>query len=164
MERLGEKGVGKFQTPCNMHVHGPWLKMVVICRSFFMTVFSYYMPFSHLCNVIGVIYFPRLAIWEEHWWDRTVACPICLSAPVSIGKTGDWMRMQFGVVRGLWLGMRVLTVGGYRLRRSGSLGWMLCRNGVLRDNRRMCEKLTISDSLTGRLHFEFFFGIAFVII
>ena len=38
------------------------------------------------------------------------------------GKTADWIRMPFGVVSGIGLGMDVLDFGGDRPRGSGSLG------------------------------------------
>jgi len=41
------------------------------------------------------------------------------------------------------LGMGVLTFGGDHRRGRGSLEWILCRNGVLIDDRLVCEKLTI---------------------
>jgi len=41
---------------------------------------------------------------------------------VSSGDTGDWIRMPFGVVSGVGLGMGVLDFGGDRRRGRGSLG------------------------------------------
>ena len=41
---------------------------------------------------------------------------------MSSGDTGDWIRMPFGVVSGVWLGMGVLDFGGDRRRGRGSLG------------------------------------------
>jgi len=41
---------------------------------------------------------------------------------VSTGNTADWIRMPFGAVSGVGLGMGVLTFGGDRRRGSGSLG------------------------------------------
>jgi len=38
------------------------------------------------------------------------------------GKTADWIRMPFGVVSGVGLGMGVLDFGGDRRRGRGSLG------------------------------------------
>ena len=35
----------------------------------------------------------------------TFVCPICWSANVSCGKTADWIRMPFGVVRGVGRGI-----------------------------------------------------------
>ena len=35
-------------------------------------------------------------------------CPICRSSKVSCGKTADWIRMPFGVVRGVGRGIGVL--------------------------------------------------------
>ena len=46
----------------------------------------------------------------------------CLSAHVNCGKTADWIRMPFGVVSGVRLGMGVLDFGGDRRRETGSLG------------------------------------------
>jgi len=57
-----------------------------------------------------------------HLCDRTFACPICRSADVSSGDTGDWIRMPFGVMSGVGLGMGVLDFGGDRRRRRGRLG------------------------------------------
>jgi len=36
------------------------------------------------------------------------------------GKTADWMRMPFGVVSGVGIGMGVLDFGGYRRRERSS--------------------------------------------
>ena len=47
--------------------------------------------------------------------------PVCLSAHVYCGKTADWIRMPFGVVSGVGLGMGVLDFGGDRRRGRGSL-------------------------------------------
>jgi len=47
---------------------------------------------------------------------------ICLSADVNSGDTGEWIRMPFGVVSGVGLGMGVLDFGGDRGRGRGSLG------------------------------------------
>jgi len=44
--------------------------------------------------------------------DRKVYC----------GKTADWIRMPFGMVRGVGLGMGVLDFGGDRRRGMGSFG------------------------------------------
>jgi len=41
---------------------------------------------------------------------------------VYCGKTADWIRMPFGVVSGIGLGMDVLDFGGDRPRGRGSLG------------------------------------------
>ena len=41
---------------------------------------------------------------------------------VSSGNTVDWIRMPFGVVSGVGLGMGVLDFGGDRRRGRGSLG------------------------------------------
>jgi len=62
---------------------------------------------------------------------------------MSSGNTAHWIRMPFVVVSGVRLGMGVLTSGGDRRRGRGSLGWILCRNGILIDDRLVCEKLTI---------------------
>ena len=43
------------------------------------------------------------------------------------GKTADWIRMPFGVVSGVGIGMGVLDFGGDRPRRRGSLGVNLLR-------------------------------------
>ena len=48
--------------------------------------------------------------------------PVCLSAYVYCGKTADWIRMPFGVVSGVGLGMGVLDFGVDRRRGRGSLG------------------------------------------
>jgi len=48
--------------------------------------------------------------------------PVCLSAHVNCGKTADCIRMPFGVVSGVGLGMGVLDFGGDRRRGRGSLG------------------------------------------
>ena len=45
--------------------------------------------------------------------------PICLSAHVNCGKTVYWIRMPFGVVSGVGLGIGVLDFGGDR-RREGA--------------------------------------------
>jgi len=44
------------------------------------------------------------------------------SAHVYCGKTADWIRMPFGVVSGVELGIGVLDFGGDRRRGRGSLG------------------------------------------
>ena len=41
---------------------------------------------------------------------------------MSSGDTRDWIRMPFGVVSGVGLGMGVLDFGGDRRRVMGSLG------------------------------------------
>ena len=46
---------------------------------------------------------------------------------VDCGKTADWIRMPFGVVSGVGLGMGVLDFGGDGRRRRGSLGVNLQR-------------------------------------
>jgi len=46
----------------------------------------------------------------------------CLCAHRYCGKTADWIRMPFGVVSGVGLGMGVLDFGGDRRRGRGSLG------------------------------------------
>ena len=51
---------------------------------------------------------------------RTFVLAICLSADVSSGDTGDWIRMPFGMVSGVGLGMGVLDFGGDR-RREGAV-------------------------------------------
>ena len=43
-----------------------------------------------------------------------VACPICRSSHVNCSKTADQIRMPFGVVSGVGLGMGVLDFGGDR--------------------------------------------------
>ena len=50
--------------------------------------------------------------------------PLCcvVSARVYCGKTADWIRMPFGGVSGVGLGMGVLDFGGDRQRERGSLG------------------------------------------
>jgi len=48
--------------------------------------------------------------------------PSCLSTHVYCGKTADWIRMLFGVVSGVGLGMGVLDFGGDRPRARGSFG------------------------------------------
>ena len=48
--------------------------------------------------------------------------PVCLSAHVYCDKTADWIRMPFGVVSGVGLGMGVLDFGGDRRRGGGILG------------------------------------------
>ena len=79
-----------------------------------------------------------IAPQQKNLWDDTIisvslhsakrlcygifACPICLSADVSSGDMGDWIRMPFGVVSGVGLGMGVLDFGGDRRRGGGSLG------------------------------------------
>jgi len=47
---------------------------------------------------------------------------VCPHAHVSSGNTADWIRMPFGVVSGVGLGMSVLDFGGDRRRGRGSLG------------------------------------------
>jgi len=47
---------------------------------------------------------------------RTFAWPICRSAHVSSGNMADWIRMPFGVVSGVGLGMGVLDFCGDRRR------------------------------------------------
>jgi len=54
--------------------------------------------------------------------NRTFACAICLSADVSIGDMGEWIRMPFGMVSGVGLRRGVLDFGGDRRRRRGSFG------------------------------------------
>ena len=58
----------------------------------------------------------------EHLCDRTFVLPICPSAHVSSGNTADCIRMPFGVVSGVGLGMGVLDFGGDRRRGRGRLG------------------------------------------
>jgi len=55
-------------------------------------------------------------------YDRTFACAICRSAHVSSGNTTDCIRMPFGVVSGVGIGMGVWYFGGDRRRGRGSLG------------------------------------------
>ena len=49
---------------------------------------------------------------------------------VSCGETADWIRMPFGVVSGVGLGMGVLDFGGDRRRERGSFGVNLRRATV----------------------------------
>jgi len=46
----------------------------------------------------------------------------CMSAHVYCGKTADWIRMPFGVVSGVGLGMGVLDFCSDGRRGRGSLG------------------------------------------
>ena len=55
-------------------------------------------------------------------WDGAFACPMCPSPHVSSDNMADWIRMPFGVVSGVGLGMGVLDFGGDRWRGRGSLG------------------------------------------
>jgi len=77
--------------------------------------------------------------WAKRYWYRTFVPPICRSSHVSSGDTGDWIRMPFGVVSGVGLGMDVWDFGGDRRRGRGSLGWIQCRNGVLIDYRLVVQ-------------------------
>jgi len=56
----------------------------------------------------------------------TFMWPICRSTHVSSGNTADWIRMPFGVMSGVGLGMGVLDFGGDRRRERGSLGGLIC--------------------------------------
>ena len=56
------------------------------------------------------------------YWDRTFVIAICLSADVSRGDMGEWIRMPFGVMSGVGLGRGVLDFDGDRRRGKGSLG------------------------------------------
>ena len=47
-------------------------------------------------------------------WDGTFVSPICPSAYVNCGKMADWIRMLFGVVSEVGLGMGVLDFGDRR--------------------------------------------------
>jgi len=58
----------------------------------------------------------------ERSWDRTFVSPICPSAHVNCGKTADLIRMPFGVVSGVGLGINALNFGGDRQSGRGSLG------------------------------------------
>jgi len=78
-----------------------------------------------LCHVLSVSYCiisASLAIKAEQsaYLIVHVVSPICLSAHVNCGKTADWIRMPFGVVSGVGLGMGVLDFGGDR-RRGGAV-------------------------------------------
>jgi len=68
---------------------------------------------------------------------------MCRSSHVSSGNTADWIGMPFGVVSGVGVGRGVLDCGGDRRRRRAVWGRIQCRNGVLIDNRLVCENLTI---------------------
>jgi len=52
---------------------------------------------------------------------------MCPSTRVSSGNMADWIRMPFGVVSGVGLGMGVLDFGGDRRKGRGSLGVNLRR-------------------------------------
>ena len=69
----------------------------------------------------GVSLLARRSISTERECKRSryiiVAYPICRSVCLSVpkvycGKTADWIRMPFGVVSGVGLGMGVLDFGG----------------------------------------------------
>ena len=64
--------------------------------------------------------FSALLYRVERLCDRSFTWPICRSAHVSSGNTADWIRMPFGVVSGVGLGMGVLDFGGDR-RREGAV-------------------------------------------
>ena len=52
-----------------------------------------------------------------------VCLSVCLCArKMYCGKMADWIRMPFGVVSGVGLGMGVLYFGGARRRGRGSVG------------------------------------------
>jgi len=50
---------------------------------------------------------------------------------VSSGKTADWIRMPFGVVSGVGLGMGELDFNGDRRRGRGSLGEVNLRRPIM---------------------------------
>jgi len=74
----------------------------------------------------------------------------CLSAHRYCGKSADWIRMQFGVVSGVRLGMGVLDFGGDRRRGTGSLGVNLRSSQITL--RTYFELLLQLAAITSRIH------------
>jgi len=64
------------------------------------------MLLSHNDQVLGCFVSASLHR-AKRYWNRTFVLAICLSTDVSSGDTGDWIRMPFGVVSGVGLGMGV---------------------------------------------------------
>ena len=75
-----------------------------------------------------------IAEHAERLCDQTFVIAICLSADVSSGDMGDWIRMPFGVVSRVGVGMGVLDFGGDRRRGRGSLGVNLWRPIITNGN------------------------------
>jgi len=79
----------------------------------------YWANFIEITNTCSVGNFLKLAhcslsIEHKRYWNRPVAHPICWSCAcmsvwkVYCGKTAEWIRMPFGVVSGVGLGICVL--------------------------------------------------------
>jgi len=84
-------------------------------------ILVFYHAFSHF--ILNVSFFDVVSTSLHRvkcLCDRTFACAICLSADVSSDDTGEWIRMPFGVVSGVWLRRGVIDFGGDR-RREGAV-------------------------------------------
>jgi len=74
--------------------------------------------YTKILIIIGASLSIRIAEQSANVIDHVVHP--CLSAHVNCGKTADWIRMPFGVVSGVVLGMGVLDFGGDCQRGRGS--------------------------------------------